>query len=142
MSEDTRITGAILIHPPLIWAELDDPALSGLLSIDDRQHDAVLRVVETVERTPTGTATHRVADAIVATTFPGADLTSDVQHIVNLFGANHTFSGRLDCVWAHGEDIWRVVVRDGKAVEVRPTWPDEAAVPCVLDDHGACSDSH
>lgn len=124
MSGDTHVHGVILIVPPVIWAETADLP-EGWLNIDRSDRDVLLRVVQDEERTDEGVVQRRTVDAIIPAPFPRGDLVEHVQDIVDRFGRTHTFRGRFDCSYAHGEDVWRIYVRKGRAVEVRPTWPDE-----------------
>jgi hypothetical protein len=126
MSEDTTAHGAIVIDPPIVWTTVACPA--AWLAIDHDGgpwRDALLRVVETQEDTPDGVLIRRALDAIVPASLLGHDLLEQVQEIVDRFGAGRTFSGHLECIYAGGEDVWRIAIRDGRAVEIRPTWPDE-----------------
>lgn len=52
------------------------------------------------------------------------NLVEHVQKIIDAF-PGHTFTGHFDCN-TEGEYLWRVVIREGKAVKVEPkiVWPD------------------
>lgn len=56
-----------------------------------------------------------------------SDLVGEVQSAIDDF-PGHTFTGRLDCEGEENADMWRVVIRDGRAVRVEPriTWPEDA----------------
>lgn len=58
--------------------------------------------------------------------FKAYTLIQQVQQVVDAL-PGRTFSGHLDCEGEEAADLWRVVVRDGKAVKVVPriVWPDE-----------------
>lgn len=124
MSEDTRVTGAILIHPPLSWPEIEDAPLN---IHRNYERDAVLRVGEDTVNTPDGPLLKRTADAIIPERQGSSHyhLTEHVQELIDRYCDGRTFTGFLDCMWAGGE-VWRVVVRDGVATEVRPEWPADA----------------
>lgn len=49
-----------------------------------------------------------------------------VQQAIDSF-PGHTFTGHLHCEGEENADIWRVAIRDGRAVKVEPriVWPDE-----------------
>lgn len=148
MSEDTRVTGEIRIDPPITWGELHDErwALAG-----DR--DAVVRVETEEVDTPEGLlAKHRGVAIIPERQDQSAyHLTEHVQAIVDRFGRApdgtpiRTFTGHLECVWAGGEEMWRVVVEDGQAKRVKPifVWPgDEDLVRRIrsaLAPHGSAT---
>jgi hypothetical protein len=126
MSEDTTAHGAILIDPPIDWTSVACPA--AWLAIPRSEgpwRDALLRVVETQEPTAGGILVRRTLDAIVPANLIGHHLLAHVQQIVDHLGEGRTFTGHLECAYAGGEDVWRIAVRDGRAVEIRPTWPDE-----------------
>lgn len=126
MSEDTHAHGAIIIDPPIAWTTVACPVAWLAMPHDGGPwRDALLRVVETQEATDDGILIRRTLDAIVPADLLGHHLLDQVQEIVDHFGAGRTFTGHLDCAYAGGEDVWRIAVRDGRAVEIRPTWPDE-----------------
>lgn len=136
---DTRVTGAISIEPPLTWLELrDNPVARGKMPVavrDSRERrrgvrrdlDARVRVDEVEVETPDGPLIRREGVAIVAANegaYGAYDLTSDVELIVQAF-PGHGYRGYLEC--RSEDEMWRVIVRDGRAVEVRPgtAWPHE-----------------
>lgn len=111
MSADARISGRININPPITWAELHD-------TIDFLGRDIQLEV----------TALDSVgADAIVPTynETNAYGLMDELDKAVGAWGktpdgAVRTFTGYLHVVWGVGADteLYRVIVRDGRAVEV------------------------
>lgn len=134
---DVRVAGAITIEPPLTWPEIrDNPVVRGLNpTVSDRRHhgsmrrnlDARVRVDEVEVNTANGTLIRREGVAIVASQsgpYAAYDLTADVELIASTF-PEHVFRGYLEC--QSNDDVWRVIIRDGKAVEVRPgaAWPHE-----------------
>jgi hypothetical protein len=125
MSGDTHVRGAILIDPPIDWAAVACPvAWLAIPRSEGPWRDALLRVIETQEPTVGGILVRRTLDAIVPADLIGHHLLANVQQIVDHLGEGRTFSGHLECRYAR-EDLWRIAVRDGRAVEIRPTWPDE-----------------
>lgn len=129
MGYDTNYDGEIRIDPPLTWAEIkDSPYLpdgawrAGL--------DVKLRVREETVETDEGTLTRRTADAVVPVTedaYKGYEIVATVQKVIDAF-PGHTFSGRFDCEGEEAGDLWRLVVKNGRAIKVQPqiAWPDEA----------------
>jgi hypothetical protein len=124
MGYNTRVTGAILITPPLTAAEL-------------RAHPEVkdgdcayVQVNEEPVETDEGTLIRTTGNAIVPwrdEEYKAYDLVEQVQHIVSTF-PDRAYEGRFDCYGEENPDIWRLVIRDGRAVQIRPQliWPDEA----------------
>ena len=55
------------------------------------------------------------------------DILEDVQRIVDLLGPGYTYSGAIEVDGEESDDLWRIYIRNGKAVEVTPqiVWPDE-----------------
>lgn len=127
MGYNTRYTGAIGIEPPLTWAEIkDSPYLPE--TAEDTWPDVKLRVIEQTTETDEGTLTRRYADAIVPVTdesYKGYEIIATVQKIIDAH-PGHTFSGRFDCEGEEAGDLWRLVVRDGRATKVEPQiiWPE------------------
>lgn len=124
MSEDTRATGAILIDPPLSWPEIEDAPLNIHRNYD---RDAVLRVVEDEVSTPDGPLLKRTADAIIPERQDSSHhrLVEYIQDLIDRYCTGRTLTGFIHCTWAGG-DMWRIVVRDRRAVKVRPEWPADA----------------
>lgn len=125
MSEDTAARGRLTIDPPLTWAEC-----TGLpVSTPDggpNGWDVYLLLTEEQEPTDNGVAVTWTAGAIAVTSYPFREVLPEVQAIVEAIDDSHSITGHIECVYARGEDIWRIAVRDGRAVEVRPVWPDQA----------------
>lgn len=127
MGYNTRYTGAIGIEPPLTWAEIkDSPYLPE--TAEDTWPDVKLRVIEQTTETDECTLTRRYADAIVPVTdepYKGYEIIATVQKIIDAHPA-HTFSGRFDCEGEDAGDLWRLVVRDGRATKAEPqiVWPE------------------
>jgi hypothetical protein len=133
MSGDARITGRIAIRPAVTWGELHDkPWATGRHGF---YPDVVVDLDTIEEHTQTGVVYHHSGVAIVPTGHEtnGYELLDEVGRIVDAFktapdGIGRVFAGFLHVVWAGGKDVYRVVVRAGRAVEVRPqmVWPDGA----------------
>lgn len=131
MGYTTHVTGEFAIEPPLTWNEIKDspfePVGRGQYCALDI--DLVLRVEETSVDTDEGTLVRRSGTALVMREldeYRAHNLTEQVQRCIDLF-PGHTFTGRLDCEGEENTDLWRVVIRDGRAVRVEPriVWPDE-----------------
>lgn len=135
MSGDAQISGRINITPPITWPELVDKEWAHKGNDrwpDGYWTDAKVHLDHLDVTTDVGILNVLVGVAIVA---QGGEtsaytLTRSVQRIVDAFGTApdgtaRTFAGYLHVVWAGGEDMWRVHVVDGRAVESRPelTWP-------------------
>ncbi|MFI1165576.1 DUF6205 family protein [Streptomyces sp. NPDC020801] len=89
----------------------------------------VLRVSETSVDTDKGPLLRRTATALVMREideYRERGLVEQVQRCIDLF-PGHAFTGRLECEGEENTDIWRVVVRDGRALRIEPriVWPGE-----------------
>jgi hypothetical protein len=123
MGYRTSVIGEITITPPLTWAEFKNSPFA-----DGDGLDVKLRIeTETVD-TDDGPLMRKTATALIPTWDEAFKAYHTVEHVQRAIDAfpGHTFTGRLDCK-GENADMWRVVVRDGRAVEVRPhiVWPDE-----------------
>lgn len=126
----TTVTGEISIEPPLTWAEIKASPFAPSDTVRD-DFDVRLRIEETAVDTDEGQLIRRAASALVASwsdCFKAYYLVEHIQKAIDAF-PGHTFTGRLECEGEENTDIWRVVVRDGRAVKVEPriVWPDEEA---------------
>jgi hypothetical protein len=126
MSYTTHVRGEFTIEPPLTWPEFKD---SPFATDDRRASDLVLRVDEQTIDTDDGPLLRRTATALVMREideYNSRNLLAQVQKAIDAF-PGHAFTGRLDCEGEENTDLWRVVVRDGRAVKVEPriVWPDE-----------------
>ncbi|WP_431781768.1 DUF6205 family protein [Streptomyces chumphonensis] len=123
----TTVEGEITITPPLTWAELKDSPFGR--NPNPALRDVTLVIAEEKVDTDEGPLLRRTGTALVPTYADGYKAYHLVEHVQEAIDAfpGHTFAGRLDCSGADAGDMWRVVVRDGRAVEVRPriVWPDE-----------------
>lgn len=134
MSGDARITGRIRITPPVTWGELHDkPWATG----QQRDHypDVVVQLDTVTETTSAGEFKFHSGVAIVPTgnETSAYDLADEVTRIAQTFGlapdgTRRRFVGFLHVVWGGGEEVYRVVVREFRAVDLRPAlvWPDGA----------------
>lgn len=123
MGYNTSVDGEIRINPPLTWREFKDSPFAGT------GKDVTFRVEEETVTTEDGPLIRRSAVALVPTwedSYKAYHLVEHVQEVINAF-PGHTFTGRLECEGEENTDLWRVVVRDGRAVKVTPriVWPDE-----------------
>lgn len=125
----TRVTGEISIEPPLTWQEFkDSPFLPGSPN-DNTNYDVRLHTDEETVDTDEGQPVRKTANAVLPRwddSFKAYHLIDHVQAVIDAF-PGHTFTGRLECEGEDNTDMWRVVVRDGRAVKVEPriVWPDE-----------------
>lgn len=127
----THVKGEFAIEPPLSWNEIKDspfePVRRGFYGTVDIDLD--LRVEETSVDTDEGTLVRRTGTALAMRQideYRARNLVEQVQRCLDLF-PGHAFTGRLDCEGEENTDMWRVVVRDGRAVRIEPriVWPDE-----------------
>lgn len=131
MGYTTHVTGGFTITPPLTWPEIKDAAFSrgrdGLFFAPTI--DLALRVDETSVDTDEGPLLRRTASMLVMPhidEYRARNLVQQVQSCIDAF-PGHTFTGRLECEGEENTDLWRVIIRDGRAVKVEPriVWPDE-----------------
>lgn len=131
MAASNSFSGEITITPPLTAPEIRQ--VTGSYDWSD-SFDAHLRITAVTEQTDDGETVRRTADAIVGPdeSCKGYDVAEQIQTIVDLFGASHTFAGfiELDPDPGYGGPTpSRYVVRNGHVVKVEPTlaWPEDAA---------------
>ena len=130
MGYTTTVNGEIDITPPLSWQEIKASPFAPNDTHGD--YNVRLRIDETSIDTDDGTLLRRSAPALVPAweeAFKAYHLVEHVQTAIDAF-PGHLFSGRLECEGEDTGDLWRVVVRDGRAVKVEPriVWPDEPEV--------------
>lgn len=130
MGYNTRVTGEIAITPPLTWAEFkDSPFNTSSIDAYDGLKEVKFRIVETHVDTDEGTLTRITATALIPASEEEQKFYNLVVHVNQAIAAfpGHTFTGRFDCEGEETGDLWRVVIRDGRAVRVEPriVWPDE-----------------
>lgn len=131
MSYITHVTGEFTITPPLPWREFQDSRFAPDNAKSNRDPDLLLRVEEVAVDTVDGQLIRKTAVALEMREideYNSRNLLAQVQEAVDAF-PDHEFTGRLDCAGEENADLWRVVVRDGRAVKVVPeiVWPDDAA---------------
>jgi hypothetical protein len=124
----TRFEGEIIIDPPLAWGEVkDSPWLS------DEHGDVVLLLAEetVTEDTDEGTSvfTRKTGAAVVPVTddsYKGYDIVRHLQQIVDAF-PGHIFTGYISAEGEEAGDLWRLAVKDGRAVKIKPriVWPED-----------------
>ncbi|WP_037870708.1 DUF6205 family protein [Streptomyces sp. SPB074] len=122
----TLVTGELRITPPLTWPEI---RASEYAPGEPHRHDLVLLVREETVQTEEGPLLRRTAHALALRPieeYRAYTLVKDVQAAIDAH-PGHTFTGYLSCEGEETGDLWRVVIKDGRAVEVRPriVWPDE-----------------
>lgn len=121
----TRFSGEIAILPPLTWTEIKNgPDLQ----------DLHLRIDEDVEETSVGRIIRVMADAVVPVqedSYKGYGIVEELQALVNAHKSLHHFVGYISAEGEDAGDLWRLAVKDGKAVKVKPriVWPDEEVRP-------------
>lgn len=130
MGYNTHVTGEIAIEPPLKWAEFKDSPFNRT-SVDayDGTKNVELRVdTETVE-TDDGPLMRKSATSLIPAWDGSGKFYNLIEHVQEAIDAfpGHTFTGRFDCEGEENTDIYRVVIREGRAVKVEPriVWPDE-----------------
>lgn len=129
MSYTTHVTGEFAIEPPLTWPEFKDSKFTPDNVKGKWDVSLVLRITEDTVDTDEGPLLRRTATALVMREideYRAHRLLDEVQEAVSSF-PGRTFTGRLDCEGEENTDLWRVIVRDGRAVRIEPriVWPDE-----------------
>lgn len=125
----THVTGEFTIEPPLSWPEFKDSPVAPDNITSSYSPSLILRVNEAPVDTDEGPLLRRTATALVMREideYRERGLVNEVQAAIDSF-PGHTFTGRLDCEGQENTDMWRVVIRDGRAVRIEPriVWPDE-----------------
>lgn len=131
MSYETKITGEIMIHPPLAWKHvresvfLPENVISGSTN-EGIGKNVTLRLEEIIEDTDEGRLI-RVHAVAVEATYGGysgyeGKLVEHLQELVDAF-PEHEFRGRID---GFGEDrdapdLWRVKVVNRKVTKFTPS---------------------
>lgn len=116
----TRFEGEIAIVPPPTWAEIKKgPGLQ----------DLRLRTVEDVEETDEGRITRVTANAVIPLTddeYKGYSVVEELQALVAAH-KSHEFTGYISAEGEDAGDLWRLAVKDRRAVKITPriVWPDE-----------------
>jgi hypothetical protein len=128
MGYNSNVDGQIDVTPPLTWKELQEKGYSEDGRYTPDWTCVRLEVSSETVSTDEGVLTRFTADAIVPSTddsFKAYGLMKDVQKIVSDF-PDHTFSGYLYVEGEENNDMWRLYVKDGKAIQVKPeiVWPE------------------
>jgi hypothetical protein len=128
MGYNTEVGGELTITPPLTWNEFKDSTFH-VPTDAYADLDVKLAVTEETVDTDEGPLLRKTATALVpawCAPFKAYHLLEHVQQAIDAF-PGHTFSGHFGCSGEEAGDLWRVVVRDGRAVKVEPriVWPDE-----------------
>lgn len=127
----TRFGGEIRITPPLPWVEIKTSPFVVTGDYGSVDRDCKLRIVEESVDTDEGTLIRRHADAVVCT-YDGQTkaycIVEHLQELLDLHGEGHTFGGYIEAEGEEAGDLWRLMVKNGRAVKVEPriVWPDEA----------------
>ena len=125
----TRVTGELHIEPPLTWPEFKDSRFLPGSPNDNGNYDVQLRADEETVDTDEGQLVRKTASVLLPRwddSFKAYNLIEHVQAVIDAF-PGRTFTGRLECEGEDNTDMWRLIVRDGRAVRVEPriVWPDE-----------------
>jgi hypothetical protein len=129
MGYTTHVTGEFAITPPLSWSEFQDSRFAPHNVALGYEPSLIFRVDEDTVDTDEGPLLRRTATALVMREideYRERGLVEEVQAAIDAF-PGHAWSGLLKCYGEANTDMWRVVIRDGRAVRVEPTivWPDE-----------------
>lgn len=134
MGYKTSASGVITISPPLKWGDVSgSPYLPERVNRDGNWRE-IQYVGEMTERwTDDDQIITRVVTGIEPVN-PGEpmkryDLLIQVQDVID-HHPGHTFAGHFEMHGEEAGDIARIVVRDGRAENIRPTlvWPDDTVV--------------
>jgi hypothetical protein len=127
LSYDTSVDGQFTITPPLTWAEI---RTSPAPTKQDGNFDVSLDVTEETVDTDDGQTIRKTAAALIPGWVGRGTFYHLVEHVQAVIDAHpgHQFTGYFECDGEDTGDLWRVVIRDGKAIRVEPriVWPDEA----------------
>lgn len=123
MSYEVTVTGSIKIDPPLNHKEIREAPCW-----DSCAHDITMKIDEKREESDTGTLIQQSSSALIACERVGYSayhVEDNINEMIRTF-PDHTFSGHFECQGREVGDLWRIAVKDNKAVQVRPTivWPD------------------
>lgn len=129
MGYTTYVTGQFIITPPLAWPEFKDSQFAPDNLENSYTPSLELRVDEDTVDTDEGVLVRRTATALVMRQideYRAYDLLEKVQASTAAFPGRQ-WIGRLNCAGEENTDLWRVVIRDGRAVRIEPriVWPDE-----------------
>jgi hypothetical protein len=127
MGYTTHVTGEFAITPPLTYKEFQHSRFAPHQQTSRYNPSLVLRVTEKSLENDEGVFIKKTATDLVMRQideYREQGLVEEVQSAVDEF-PGHTFTGYLDCEGDENTDIWRVYVKDGKAIRVEPeiVWP-------------------
>lgn len=137
MSYTTDFTGEIRINPPIPWAEIKNSPFTERTDhytwYPDSK-DVKFEIEEIFTETDQGTLITRSAVAVISAEQEeprGRDTTKHLQELIDAHGDGRTFTGHLDAAGERAGDLWRLQVRNGRAVVVKPriVWPDDDEDP-------------
>lgn len=129
----TRVHGEFQILPDLTWSEIRKSPF-GESTRPSRWmaygFDLDLVVDEESKETDEGVLIYRSSRSLVMQEideYRERNLVDQIQKIIDMF-PGHLFLGYLEGEGEESADIWRIVVRDGTAVRVKPEiiWPEYA----------------
>lgn len=128
----THVRGGFLVEPHLTWQEIKASAFEapGLGGNDWAAPGVDLRlsIVEQTVDTDEGSLVRRTSNGL---RMPHIDeyrargLVEQVQQCIDMF-PGHRWPGRLECEGEDNADMWRVIVRNGRALRIEPriVWPE------------------
>lgn len=126
MSYDTSVDGQFAIDPPLTWAEI---RTSPAPTKQNGNFDVALQLTEQTIDTEDGQSIRKTAATLIPGWEERGTFYNLVEHLQAVIDAHpgHQFTGHFECDGEDSGDLWRVVIRDGKAVRVEPriVWPDD-----------------
>jgi len=122
------VTGSIIFQPPIKWADIK----TSKFVINEPGVNYVIKDVM-LESFGVYTEDDDLIDTIMAASEDSGkfySIVEDLQELITELGPDRTYYGFLQIEGeGHGDgpDIWRLKVKDGKVVEVRPkiVWPED-----------------
>jgi hypothetical protein len=131
MGYNTSVTGEITFSPVMKWAEIRQSRFN---VPDPWKSDMLVRLevaAETIE-TDDGESTARTSAALIPAIedpMKAYALVEQVQDFIDKHGQGRKFYGYLECEGEEQPDMWRVYVRDGRAVTERAAilWREDLA---------------
>lgn len=129
MGYNSRVSGEIVIDPPLTWSEYKESPY--LTPGSPNWPCVILRQHEDPRDAEGGVMLVRWADAIVPATDESGrmyGIEEQVRKIVAAYREGHTFSGYLEIDGENQGDLWRLVIKDGTVIrfDAKFVWPDGA----------------
>lgn len=131
MGYTTYVTGEFAINPPLAWPEFKDSKFAPDNAESSYEPSLMLRTVEERADAWDGPTLRITAIALMMREideYRAYHLLEEVQEAIDAF-PGHTFTGRLECEGEENADMWRVEVRNGRAVRIEPriVWPEDGS---------------